>query len=132
MMPIFIAGEVTYHPKDASIPITLESQEYEVCTVIPVKEFDSGVKFAPIGLIKMFNSGGATKELNCGSNGTTNVVMKVRGCGLFGAYSSARPKKVTVDSEEVEFRYQEESGLITIDLRVPDRELYKWNVSINY
>lgn len=128
------SGEITYLPKDASIPITLKTKEFEVFTVVPVIEVN-GLKCAPIGLMKMFNSGGAIKELNCVSNNngtTTSVVMKVRGCGLFGAYSSAQPTTVTVDSEEVEFRYEEESGLVSIDLRVPEKELYQWNISINY
>jgi raffinose synthase len=109
----------------------MKSREYEVFTVVPMKELPNGVKFAPIGLIKMFNSGGAVKEFSYESNGSANVSMKVRGCGLFGAYSSTRPKLITVDSEEVDFSYEEESGLVTIDLRVPEEELYQWNVSID-
>ncbi|KAF7831232.1 putative galactinol--sucrose galactosyltransferase 1 [Senna tora] len=131
-----VAGDIIYLPKDASIPITLKSREYEVFTVVPIKEMSNDVKFAPIGLIKMFNSGGAIQELKCDESNdetTTHVVMiKVRGCGLFGAYSSALPKMVTVDSEVVEFMYQEESGLVTIDLKVPHKELYQWNISISY
>ncbi|KAK4275250.1 hypothetical protein QN277_018366 [Acacia crassicarpa] len=128
-----VAGEVVYLPKDASMPVTLKSREYEVFTVVPVKELTNGVKFAAIGLIKMFNSGGAIKDLRYEESidGTANVVMKVRGCGLFGAYSSSQPKKITVDSEEVEFRYEAESGLVTIELRVPEKELYQWNISID-
>ncbi|OIW16414.1 hypothetical protein TanjilG_19130 [Lupinus angustifolius] len=124
-----VGGEVIYLPKDASIPITLKSREYEVFTVVPVRELNNCVKFAPIGLIKMFNSGGAIKEFNYGS---TNVVIKVRGSGQFGSYSSIRPKLVKVDSEIVEFRYEEESGLVIIDLRVPKKELYQWNISIDF
>jgi len=45
--------------------------------------------------------------------------------------SSARPKLITVDSEEVEFSYEEESGLVTIDLSVLEKELYQWNISID-
>jgi raffinose synthase len=129
---VAIAGEVVFLPKDASIPITLKSREYEVFTVVPVKELSNGVTFAPIGLIKMFNSGGAIKEMNCkkSEEGTTTVVLKACGCGLFGAYSSARPKRITVDSEEMEFRYEEGSGLVTVSLRVPDQELYLWNITI--
>lgn len=96
-----------------------------------MKELGDGVKFAPIGLMKMFNSGGAVQEF-CSGNGSTNVAMKVRGSGHFGAYSSSRPKIVTVDSQEVEFSYEEESGLVTIDLRVPEKELYQWNISIDF
>ncbi|AET00866.1 putative alpha-galactosidase [Medicago truncatula] len=126
-----LRGEVVYLPKDVSIPITMKSREYELFTIVPVKELPNGVKFAPIGLIKMFNSGGAVKEFSSGFNGVANVSMKVRGCGLFGAYSSAQPKLITVDSEEVEFSYEEESGLVTIDLSVPEKELYQWNISID-
>ena len=127
---VIIAGEVVYLPKDAAIPITLKSREYEVFTVVPVKELHNGVKFAPIGLIEMFNSGGAIKEMNYDFKTSTRVVVKVRGCGLFGAYSSARPKRITVDLQEIEFRYEEGSGLVTISLRVPEKELYLWNISI--
>ncbi|XLR29328.1 hypothetical protein S83_057228 [Arachis hypogaea] len=129
-----LGGEAIYLPNDASIPITMKSKEYEVFTIVPVKELENGVKFAPIGLIKMFNSGGAIKELSYGSNetSTNNVVMKVRGCGQFGAYSSTKPKLVTIDSEEVEFRYEEDSGLVSVDLRVPEKELYQWNISVGF
>lgn len=95
-----------------------------------MKELADSVKFAPIGLMKMFNSGGAVQEFNYG-NGSANVALKVRGSGYFGAYSSSRPKIVTVDSQEVEFSYEKESGLVTIDLRVPEKELYQWNISID-
>jgi raffinose synthase len=127
---VIIAGEVVYLPKDAAIPITLKSREYEVFTVVPVKELHNGVKFAPIGLIEMFNSGGAIKEMNYDFKTSTSVVVKVRGCGLFGAYSSARPKRITVDLQEIEFRYEEGSGLVTISLEVPVQELYLWNITI--
>ncbi|KAH0997759.1 hypothetical protein GBA52_021623 [Prunus armeniaca] len=126
-----LGGEVSYLPKDASMPITLKSREYEVFTVVPVKELSrGGVKFAPIGLIKMFNSGGAIKEFE--SNTSTAVVLKVCGSGVFGAYASARPKKITVDSEEVEFGYEDKSGLVSIALRVPEKELHLWNITIEF
>ncbi|KAE8098917.1 hypothetical protein FH972_016943 [Carpinus fangiana] len=126
-----LGGEVVFLPKDASIPITLKSREYEVFTVVPVREVSNGVRFAPIGLIKMFNSGGAIKEMSCekSEEGTT-VVLKACGCGLFGAYSSARPKRITVDSEEMEFGYEEGYGLVTVSLRFAEEELYLWNITI--
>ncbi|KAI5432687.1 probable galactinol--sucrose galactosyltransferase 1 isoform X1 [Lathyrus oleraceus] len=127
-----LCGEVVYLPKDVSIPITMKSRGYEVFTVVPVKDLPNGVKFAPIGLIKMFNSGGAVKEFGSGFNGNANVSMKVRGCGIFGAYSSARPKLINIDSKEVEFSYEEESGLVSIELSVPEKELYQWNISIDF
>ncbi|GAV74785.1 Raffinose_syn domain-containing protein [Cephalotus follicularis] len=122
-----LGGEVVYLPKDASMPLTLKSREYEVLTVVPLKVLSNGTKFAPIGLIKMFNSGGAIQELKYEHE---TVGVKVRGCGLFGAYSLARPKKITVDSEDMEFQYEESSGFLTLQLRVPMEELQLWNLTI--
>lgn len=121
-----------YLPKDACLPITLKSREYEVFTVVPVKELWNGVKFAPIGLIKMFNSGGAIKEVDYESKRSATIVMRVRGCGVFGAYSSTPPNRITVDSDQAEFEYEEGSGLITLVLRVAEQELYLWNIAIDY
>ncbi|KAJ4835594.1 hypothetical protein Tsubulata_008883 [Turnera subulata] len=78
----------------------------------------------------MFNSGGAIKEVKYGCEGSITVAMKVRGCGLFGAYSSSNPKRIEVDSREVEFGYDEASGLVTLDLSVPLEELYHWNITV--
>ena len=126
------AGEVIYLPNNATMPITLtlKAREYEVFTVIPVKILSNGSKFAPIGLIKMFNSGGAIKELRYQSGRSANIDMKVRGCGLFGAYSSTQPKRITVNSEEICFEYEDRSGLVTLSLRVPEEELYLWSITI--
>lgn len=114
--------------------------------MVPVKRILSGgggngIGFAPIGLIQMFNSGGAIVEVKYDDEieeqlGT--VWLKVRGgCGdLFGAYSTTRPKRVTIDSnskDAADFGYQQETGLITIKLptTVPDKELYNaWNITI--
>ncbi|KAL5972343.1 flavodoxin-like fold protein [Asimina triloba] len=125
-----LGGEVFYLPKDVSLPVTLKSREYEVFTVVPVKQLSNGASFAPIGLIKMFNSGGAVKELRHEAERSSMVKMKVRGCGVFGAYSSIRPKRITVDEEEAEFTFDERFGLVSLVLRVPNEELYVWTVRV--
>ncbi|XP_058112990.1 probable galactinol--sucrose galactosyltransferase 1 [Magnolia sinica] len=127
-----LSGEVVFLPKNASLPITMKSHEYEVFTVVPVKELSSGASFAPIGLVKMFNSGGAIKELRYEAERSSTIDMKVRGCGVFGAYSSIKPKRITVDEEEVEFTYNEGSGLVSLVLRVPKEELYLWSITVEY
>lgn len=121
-----------YLPNDTSLPVTLKSREYEVFTVVPVKKFSDGSKFAPVGLMEMFNSGGAIVSLRYDEDGTNFVVrMKLRGSGLVGVYSSVRrPRNVKVDSDGVEYRYQPESGLVTFTLGVPEKELYLWDVVI--
>ncbi|KAI6690747.1 hypothetical protein NL676_027575 [Syzygium grande] len=125
-----LGGELVYVPRNTSLPVTLKSREYEVFTVVPLKELSSGALFAPIGLIKMFNSGGAIKWLEYETL-SGSVILKIRGCGVFGAYSSVRPQRVLVDSEDSEFRYEESSGLVTFTLRVPEEELYQWNIVID-
>ncbi|MBA0866988.1 hypothetical protein Goshw_026254 [Gossypium schwendimanii] len=126
-----LGGEVTYLPRNAFMSITLKPREYEVFTIVPVMALSSGSKFAPIGLTKMFNSGGAIKGLKYETeNPVATVIMKVRGCGPFGAYSSTKPQRITVDSEEVEFEYEGESGLVTFALKVPEEEQYLWNIVI--
>ncbi|PWA35110.1 seed imbibition 1 [Artemisia annua] len=125
-----IGGELVYLQKNASIPVTLKSREYEVFTVVPVKKLFSGVSFAPIGLTKMFNSGGAIVELNYDVEKQGTVELKVRGCGTFGAYASKRPIRVTIDSKETEFGYEEGTGLISIELSVPEKEMYLWDIII--
>ena len=125
-----IAGEVVYLPQNASLPITLKAKEYEVFTVVPVKELSDGATFAPIGLIHMFNSGGAIKDLKYESQTSGMVCLRVRGCGVFGAYSSIRPQRISVDGEEIDFNYAEESRLLTLTLKPPEKELYLWNINI--
>ncbi|XP_073012266.1 probable galactinol--sucrose galactosyltransferase 1 [Typha latifolia] len=125
-----LGGEVTYLPKNASLPVTLKSREFEVFTIVPVKKLSNGASFAPIGLISMFNSGGAIKELRFESLGSETIELQVHGSGTIGAYSSVRPKKVTVDSEVVEFNYDEGCGLVTFALEIPEQELYLRNASL--
>ena len=124
------AGDVVYLAKNASLPITLKTREYEVFTVVPVRELSNGAAFAPVGLTKMFNSGGAIKGLKYEAEKAGSVEMEVRGCGTFGAYSSLRPKRIEVDAKEVEFEYEEASGFITLALGVPAKESYLWSVVV--
>ncbi|KAL6562475.1 flavodoxin-like fold protein [Orobanche gracilis] len=123
-------GGLVYLAENASIPITLKPCEYEVFTMVPVKKMSNGIAFAPIGLTKMFNSGGAIKEVNYDMEMPGTVCMKVRGCGPFGAYSSARPKRVEVGAMEVKFEYNEATGFVKLVLQVPEEEMYLWNIVV--
>lgn len=114
------------------MPIELKAREYEVFTVVPLRQLSNGAAFAPIGLVNMFNSGGAIKQVNYESEKTGTVDLRVRGCGLFGAYSSVRPKRLVIDDKDEEFEYEANSGFITLNLRVPEEELYQWNLIIEF
>lgn len=73
--------------------------------------------FAPIGLLDMYNSGGAVESLEYIMDLSKYVIkIKGKGCGRFGAYSSTKPKSCMVDTKEEEFTYNSEDGLLTIKL----------------
>ncbi|XP_073221182.1 probable galactinol--sucrose galactosyltransferase 1 isoform X2 [Cicer arietinum] len=128
-----LSGKVIYIPKNVPFTVNLNSLEYEVFTLVPVKELRDGVKFAPIGLINSRGVVNVTEWNCCGPNASTdvtNVNMKVFGCGKYAAYSSVRPKLIAIDSHMVEFSYDQESGLVTIELKVPEVVgLCQWVIS---
>ncbi|KAL9659605.1 hypothetical protein QQ045_024412 [Rhodiola kirilowii] len=149
-------GEVIRLPKDASLPVTLKVLEYELCHFCPLREIAANISFAPIGLLNMFNCSGAVEqfevhmasgdkkpELFDGEVGndtdtamsenrspTATIRLKVRGCGIFGAYSSKRPLKCTVNDSEAEFTYASNNGLLSVNLPVPEEEMHRWDVKI--
>ncbi|KAG0482087.1 hypothetical protein HPP92_010171 [Vanilla planifolia] len=107
-------GDVVLLPKEATLPVTLRVMEYELFHISPLKEVAPGIYFAPIGLLKMFNSGGAVEQFQwrATSAATADLSLKVRGCGQFGAYSSRKPSTCTLDSMDVEFSYDDDDGLL--------------------
>lgn len=120
-----------------------------------------GYRFAPLGLVDMYNAGGAVQGLSyhiqSGAelldldsrlasnlnevslqslhNRTGDIVasvrMEVKGCGRFGAYSSAKPKKCTLNSADIEFSYDPSSGFLTLQLEnMPEADQKLHQVSI--
>ncbi|URD95044.1 Raffinose synthase or seed imbibition protein Sip1 [Musa troglodytarum] len=152
----FKSGELIRLPKGATLPVTVKVLEYEVFHVCPVKNITPSISFAPIGLLDMFNSGGAVEQfdvsvtsnhaaagqddgralsdpaatLSTNRGSTATVALRVRGRGRFGAYSSQRPLRCTLDSSDVDFSYDEGTGLVTINIPVPEREMYQWSLQI--
>ncbi|WZY75223.1 hypothetical protein YC2023_021607 [Brassica napus] len=110
-------GELSVMPYNVSLPISLKIREHEIFTVSPISHLatDGGVSFAPLGLVNMYNSGGAIEGLKYDAE-KMKVVMEVKGCGKFGAYSSVKPKRCVVESNEVAFEYDASSGLVTFEL----------------
>lgn len=140
------SGELVTLPHNATIPVSLKVLEHDIFTVTPIKALAPGFSFAPLGLIDMYNAGGAIEGLTYETKGgaelsevesgyegegsgaaaeraenrstqTVAVVrMEVKGCGRFGAYSSAKPRRCTLGSTNVDFAYDSSSGLVTINL----------------
>jgi hypothetical protein len=77
--------------------------------------FVAAVQFAPLGLINMFNSGGALEDVTSTADSSTTIIhIKCRGRGRFGAYSAIMPELCRVDGYEVQFTYTED-GLLAFD-----------------
>lgn len=75
------------------------------------------VQFAPLGLIDMFNSGGAISQLDCVIDlKELKIKMEARGSGCFGAYSNVKPNYCLIDAKEEHFTYFGDSGLLTFEL----------------
>ncbi|EOA20025.1 hypothetical protein CARUB_v10000299mg [Capsella rubella] len=108
-------GELCVMPYNVSLPISLKIREHKIFTVSPISHLVDGVSFAPIGLVNMYNSGGAIERLRYEVE-KMKVVMEVKGCGKFGAYSSVKPKRCIVESNEMAFEYDSSSGLVTFEL----------------
>ncbi|CAB4280663.1 unnamed protein product [Prunus armeniaca] len=78
----FYSGSLSVMPKKENFEVPLGVLECEVFTISPIRVFGPYIKLAPIGLLDMYNSGGAIESLHC-KNELSECVMKVRirGCG---------------------------------------------------
>ncbi|XP_075503723.1 putative galactinol--sucrose galactosyltransferase 2 [Primulina tabacum] len=107
------SGSISVVPKDKTVEVSLNSLQCEIFTISPIKKLNEKVYFAPIGLIEMYNSGGAVED--CTINDAT-VTIKARGSGIFGAYSSIKPNSCKVNQKNEEFTYHSEDGLLRVNL----------------
>ncbi|KAI5320641.1 hypothetical protein L3X38_040349 [Prunus dulcis] len=117
-------GDLVTLPYNASLPISLRVLEHEIFTVTPIRVLGSGISFAPLGLVDMYNAGGAIEGLRYEENGTNGLVrLEVKGCGRFGAYSSAKPRRCCVGCNGVNFDYNSSPGLVRLSLdHLPEEE----------
>ena len=81
-----------------------------------IKVIGGRFEFAPIGLLDMFNSGGAMEALESSKNESGCIVkMKIRGCGHFGCYSNTKPRYCSVDKADIQFTYDVSNGLLKFE-----------------
>ncbi|KAI3449379.1 hypothetical protein Pfo_006044 [Paulownia fortunei] len=95
------------------ISITIQPSTFEIFSFVPIKKLGQGVKFAPIGLTNLFNSGGTIQGLLYDES---IVKIEVKGEGSFLAYSSVSPKKSYLNGAEVVFDW---SGNGKLGLNIP-------------
>ncbi|KAL0904718.1 hypothetical protein M5K25_026859 [Dendrobium thyrsiflorum] len=125
---LYIIGSLSRLPKNESFGVTLKVLQCEVFTISPVQVYDKNVEFAPIGLIQMYNSGGAVENIDF-SNKNSDLVLHIegRGSGIFGAYSSRQPEYCTLNSKQVEFKFSIADNFLTLNIPVG---LHFWALDI--
>ena len=83
------------------------------------------IRWAPIGLLDMYNPGGAVTfvepVMESTKSGKANSVFYAQGEGRFGVYCSRRPFQVMVDDTEVLTTYDVEKGLLEFQLTETER-----------
>lgn len=97
--------------------LTLGPREYELFTVAPVQH-RGRASFAPLGLLTMFNGGGAVMDSSF-ANGQLRALqarVSLRATDTFGAYCEPRPRQVRIEGqrEPLEFEYDEASCLLSV------------------
>lgn len=99
----FNSGSLSKLKRKESLEVGLRTLECEIYTIAPIRVFSNDVHFTPIGLLDMYNSGGAIVSH---SMDLTQCTLKMTGrfCGRFGAYSSKKPRRCVVDMKEEEAR----------------------------
>ncbi|KDP29033.1 hypothetical protein JCGZ_16422 [Jatropha curcas] len=112
----FKTGSMLRLEKEETFDVTLKTLECDVFTISPIKVYYENVEFAPIGLVNMYNSGGAMESVQqCrDSSGLRTISIKGRGGGIFGAFSTVKPKSCTVNSKGEEVIFREEDNLLTV------------------
>ncbi|KAK9152341.1 hypothetical protein Syun_010650 [Stephania yunnanensis] len=126
----FKTGSMSRLPIEGKISLSLESLQCNVFTVSPIKLYDQGVQFAPIGLIDMYNSGGAVKAVESFSSpSTSGIKISGKGCGRFGAYSNRRPTRCIVNGEDKTFELSEGDNFLTFSIPAVTTS---WDIALHF
>lgn len=98
--------------------------------VSTLQVYNKTIEFAPIGLLNMYNSGGAVERVDFFSDSSNcGIRIRGRGPGSFGAYSSTEPKSCLVNSKSEEFKYGAEDNLLTVTIPGTARN---WDITLLY
>lgn len=120
--------------RGAAHSVELADREWEMFAVVPVQH-SGRARWAPIGLTRMLNAGGAVVEssLSAPFGRAPQARVTLRASDTFGAYCQPRPRTVKVagaDGEvEVDFAHDAATGLLTVDL---PREAAEVRLSVEF
>ncbi|KAI4350658.1 hypothetical protein L6164_005092 [Bauhinia variegata] len=108
----FQAKKLVLSGLSENMEISLEPFNFELITVSPVTVLPgNSVKFAPIGLANMLNTGGAIQSLAFGQN---SAEVGVRGSGELKVFASEKPRACSIDGKPVDFEYEEGMAVIQV------------------
>ncbi|XP_022883967.1 galactinol--sucrose galactosyltransferase-like [Olea europaea var. sylvestris] len=97
-----------------AIDISLEPFNFELITVSPVAVLaNTSIKFAPIGLVNMFNTGGAIQSLDFDDD-DDSVEVSIKGTGEMRVYASQKPVACRINGKNVAFGYEEYMVIIQV------------------
>ncbi|XP_039141400.1 LOW QUALITY PROTEIN: probable galactinol--sucrose galactosyltransferase 2 [Dioscorea cayenensis subsp. rotundata] len=128
----FNAGSLSRLSKNETVTVSLKVLECELFTISPIKKYSSNIEFAPIGLIKMYNSGGAVESIDSDLRDNNSIIqlsIRGRGSGLFGAFSSAKPKSCKLNSKEQEFSFIVDDNFLTFMIPPSDSS---WKIDVSF
>ncbi|KAL3519245.1 hypothetical protein ACH5RR_017394 [Cinchona calisaya] len=112
------------------LDVTLGTLQCNIFTVSPIKVYGRKIEFAPVGLINMYNSGGAVDAIEVITTSSDfGIIIKGRGPGIFGAYSNAKPKYCSVNSKDEIFEFRIEDHLLTIPISSGTN---LWDIAVYY
>ncbi|CAK7329061.1 unnamed protein product [Dovyalis caffra] len=104
---------------DDNIELALEPFNFELITVSPVTVLaEKSVQFAPIGLVNMFNNGGAIQSLAY-DDANSSVQIGVTGTGELRVFASKKPRACKIDGREVAFEYEEDMVVTQVPWSAP-------------
>ncbi|XP_042496956.1 galactinol--sucrose galactosyltransferase [Macadamia integrifolia] len=109
---MFQAKKLLLLKPNENIEISLEPFKFELLTVSPVKVMKT-IRFAPIGLVNMLNSGGAIQTLVFDEERSL-VQVGVRGSGEMRVFASEKPKGCRIEGKKVEFGYEDSMALVQV------------------
>ncbi|KAF8006675.1 hypothetical protein BT93_K0859 [Corymbia citriodora subsp. variegata] len=107
-----LAGRLLLRTRESDpMQVTLDPSSFEIFSFVPTMNLGP-IKFAPIGLADMLNSGGTVREVgreDCTSG--IKVSVRIKGQGRFLAYSSGSPRSCRLNGEEVGFQWSADGRL---------------------
>lgn len=126
----FNTGSLFRLPMAESFGIAFKVMQCEVFTVSPIKVYNQKIQFAPIGLMNMYNSGGAVESIDLiNDSSSIKIHIKGRGGGSFGAYSSTKPNSILLNSNYEEFKFSAEDNLLTVTIPPTTNS---WDIALFY